>query len=248
MKGIDYSHIPSSGLRLTLSRWSNAFGGKGKGSRKGVEKGQIRLDAAQIHCKWEAAFDEFGPIRFAIKASISRTGSKLSLQESDWKDTSRNARVKGRVSLNGKPKWLYGVTDAINDESIEIPFPPEALPTTFQRFIPLLMKRKTGESVSFSSIPEDAFPWWRPRVKGSFFPLDGSPSPKEIRCVGTDELRRGRETQAGWAFEQVGKEGVERWWLVSDSGDLLAMAWKKTLWLPEKPSLVRAELSTKKGE
>lgn len=240
MKGVDLGRIPARGLTLSLARWSNAFGGSGRGSRKGVERGRLTRSKDGLRCTWEASFEEFGPHRFRIVATL--TGSRApAASATDWRDAARGARAKG---VPDGRSWSFRVSHGTETSDVEAPVAPGAVPTVFQRFIPLLMPRKEGATATFTSVPEDAFPWWRPRVKASFFPLDASPGAKQIRCTGPGELKRGGERLAGWAFEQHGEgDEMERWWLVSDEGTLLAMAAKRTLWIPEDEPVVRAELS-----
>lgn len=240
MRGLDTSRIPAKGITLALARWSNAFGGGGRGSRKGVERGRLTRKDGELRCTWEAAFDEFGPSRFRITATVADARSPKTIR-TDWREPARGARAIG--GPDGRT-WRFEVTDAEGTDTVSVPLAAAALPTTLQRFVPLLMPRTEGSAVSFASLPEDAFPFWRPRAKGSFFPLDAEPGARTIRCTGAGELKRGREVLRGWAFEQHGDgEDVERWWLVSDAGGLLAMAAKKTLWLPEDPNVVSAELA-----
>ena len=229
---------------LFCERWSNAFGTNGKRSRKGSEHHRFELDGATLRVRSAAAFEEFGANRFTAESELQRErDGRIRTRATRWNDTVRRATVSGIASsASGEIRWRFTATDAGGEQSLGFPAAEQMIPSVLSRFAALFLPREEGVVWPFASLPEDAYPWWRPAVKGSFFPLDPDPVPRAIVCRGRRELKIGRPRREAWLFEDVMADRVVASTWVSDEGNLVLHQRNTTLLVLGDPEEVRRSL------
>ena len=188
-----------------FSRASQGYGGKGA-KPSGLERHEITRRGSRVAVTAEVCFENFGLNHYTVSATAG--GAKTS---ATYRDVVRGHEI--RCELNGDT-WrgtVDGHTVEISADGADL-----ALPSFVAR-----LWREPGRYIV---LPEDAFPAYKPKVKGSIFPVLGlkPPGPRTITDRGIQSYKVGRATHEAQRLDHVGDDGevlASSWW--GDDGALV---------------------------
>ena len=200
---------------LWFARASQGYRGKGA-KPSGFEHHEIARSDGRLSVRSEIVFSNYGVHVYDVVSDHSTKQSRYEYRG-------------GEVVINAS--FEHGAWTAIVDvegetEEVGIQLPSvEPSPSVAARFLPLV---HAEESFEYVPVPEDAFPAWRPRGGGSWFPVMGVARETliEARVVarrGSGPVASIKGAPEALAYDHVNPAGLVRatTWL-SEGGELVA--------------------------
>lgn len=211
---------------LWFTRATKGYSGK-PAKPTGFEHHRITVTASgALHVEAEVAFRNYGDHRYTLVAHEHRCRSRFEyasppiVVDAQWRD----GAWTGNAAVGDDDAQEFALPAVVVDDA-------KPIPSVVGRFLPLRLAREGGELASYTPVPEDAFPAWRPAQPKSWFPVMGaSRRPLTVRRV---VVGRGEETIAMGGRRKV---AAFRYDHVATDGTVL-----ETTWIGEDDTVVRYE-------